>query len=165
MGDHLLGLAVTSSLIKAGPPSPQHPNNDQPVLQQLGHRTRSTDIAPFGFDKFLNESPSSTVSPRSVLTKRAIDYDGLVCKGDRALGMLRNDAASPRIWTQRDLDVAWNIYDADWRPREAIFGELNALGIHPAQDPNVTFHREADQLRWFEGADGQEEVSKWNPLL
>lgn len=152
-------------LLLAKPSHDRHsiPNNQQPLSQHLSHEIKSEDIVPFGLDDISHDSTTFAVGSRSKLTKRAIDYDTLVCKGDIALGMLRNGPPSPRQWTQRDLDVAWDVEDQDWDPNEAIFGELKALGIKPEHDPDVTFYLEADQHRYFTGADGREKVSEEYP--
>ncbi|KAL9026134.1 MAG: hypothetical protein Q9196_005152 [Gyalolechia fulgens] len=130
-------------------------NNSEPASQHLGRDIGAKNAMPSGLGDLYNLTLSA-VGSGSLLAERAMDYDNLVCKGGIALRMLRNDPPSPQVWTQRDLDVAWNVEDEDWDPNEALSQALHGLGIPPEYDPDVTFHQEADQSRFFRGADGQE---------
>lgn len=91
----------------------------------------------------------------SVLVQRGIDetYDYYVCKGDIALNMIIHNSPSKHVWTQQDIDNAWEIRATGSRTPVDLEAPLRALRIpHGDYDVHNIF---ADQSKPFTDQHGR----------
>lgn len=124
-------------------------------LNQLAKRT----LVPFGISD--DRKNYSSISREYSLRKRDDDkhyYDEYVCKGNKALEIIRTHAPSNRVYTRQDQLDAWSVTPRVGGVGRELVPALFALGVPTKSE--VIMEIVSSQSKEVKGANGQNYVSR-----